>query len=113
MRAMVFDHYGEPGVMELREVPVPEAQDGEVLIRVGYAVSIIRFENALGAEYDAYVARTWRLLPQNLLISRRARRAGASFAYCISEARPKSRSSNAPRDGDDASRTAREPAFCW
>jgi NADPH2:quinone reductase len=37
MRAMVFDHYGEPDVMELREVPVPEPQDGEVLIRVGYA----------------------------------------------------------------------------
>jgi NADPH2:quinone reductase len=37
MRAMVFDHYGEPDVMSLREVPVPEPQDGEVLIRVGYA----------------------------------------------------------------------------
>lgn len=37
MRAMVFDHYGEPDVMSLRDVPVPEPQDGEVLIRVGYA----------------------------------------------------------------------------
>jgi NADPH:quinone reductase len=37
MRAMVFDRYGEPDVMGLREVPVPEPQDGEVLIRVGYA----------------------------------------------------------------------------
>jgi NADPH2:quinone reductase len=37
MRAMAFDHYGEPDVMSLREVPVPEPQDGEVLIRVGYA----------------------------------------------------------------------------
>ena len=37
MRAMVFDHYGEPNVMSLRDVPVPEPQDGEVLIRVGYA----------------------------------------------------------------------------
>ena len=37
MRAMVFDHYGEPDVMSLRETPVPEPQDGEVLIRVGYA----------------------------------------------------------------------------
>jgi hypothetical protein len=35
MRAMVFDRYGEPDVMGLREVPVPEPQDGEVLIRVG------------------------------------------------------------------------------
>jgi NADPH2:quinone reductase len=37
MRAMVFDHYGEPDIMSLRDVPVPEPQDGEVLIRVGYA----------------------------------------------------------------------------
>ncbi|MGA8621133.1 MAG: NADP-dependent oxidoreductase [Candidatus Sulfotelmatobacter sp.] len=37
MRAIVFDSYGEPDVMSLREAPVPEPQDGEVLIRVGYA----------------------------------------------------------------------------
>src|ERR1700736_1583674 len=37
MRAMVFDHYGEQDVMSLRDVPIPEPQDGEVLIRVGYA----------------------------------------------------------------------------
>ena len=37
MRAIVFDRYGEPEVMHLRDVPVPEPQDGEVLIRVGYA----------------------------------------------------------------------------
>jgi NADPH:quinone reductase-like Zn-dependent oxidoreductase len=37
MRAIVFDRYGEPDVMSLREVPVPEPQAGEVLIRVGCA----------------------------------------------------------------------------
>jgi len=37
MRAMVFESYGEPEVMRLRDVPVPEPQDNEVLIRVGYA----------------------------------------------------------------------------
>jgi NADPH:quinone reductase len=37
MRAMVFDSYGEPDVMRLRVVPVPEPQEDEVLIRVGYA----------------------------------------------------------------------------
>jgi NADPH:quinone reductase-like Zn-dependent oxidoreductase len=37
MRATVFDRYGDPDVMNLREVPVPEVQEGEVLIRVGYA----------------------------------------------------------------------------
>jgi NADPH:quinone reductase-like Zn-dependent oxidoreductase len=34
---MVFDRYGEPDVLHLRDVPVPQPQDGEVLIRVGYA----------------------------------------------------------------------------
>jgi NADPH:quinone reductase-like Zn-dependent oxidoreductase len=29
MRAMVFDRYGEPDVMRLRDVPVPEPQAGE------------------------------------------------------------------------------------
>jgi NADPH:quinone reductase len=37
MRAMVFDRYGEPDVMRLTDLPVPEPQDGEVLIRVAYA----------------------------------------------------------------------------
>jgi NADPH:quinone reductase-like Zn-dependent oxidoreductase len=27
MRAIVFDHYGDPDVMSLTEVPVPEPQD--------------------------------------------------------------------------------------
>jgi NADPH2:quinone reductase len=35
VRAMVFENYGEPEVMRLRDVPVPEPQDSEVLIRVG------------------------------------------------------------------------------
>ncbi|HEY2403656.1 MAG TPA: NADP-dependent oxidoreductase [Steroidobacteraceae bacterium] len=37
MRAMVFDRYGEPDVMRLRDVPIPEPQTGEVLIRVSHA----------------------------------------------------------------------------
>ena len=37
MRAIVFDSYGDPDVMRLRNEPVPEPQEGEVLIRVGYA----------------------------------------------------------------------------
>ena len=37
MRAIVFDHHGGPDVMSLRDVPIPEPQDGEVLIRVRYA----------------------------------------------------------------------------
>ncbi len=34
---MVFENYGEPEVMRLTDVPVPEPQDREVLIHVGYA----------------------------------------------------------------------------
>ena len=37
MRAIVFDHYGNPDVLSLRDVPIPEPQDGEVLVRVAYA----------------------------------------------------------------------------
>ena len=37
MRAMVFDHYGEPDVMHSKDVPIPDPQDGEVLIRVAYS----------------------------------------------------------------------------
>jgi NADPH:quinone reductase-like Zn-dependent oxidoreductase len=33
MRAIVFDRYGDPDVMRLRKVSVPEPQEGEVLIR--------------------------------------------------------------------------------
>jgi len=35
MRAIVFDRHGEPDVMSLSDVPVPQPGDGEVLIRVG------------------------------------------------------------------------------
>ncbi len=40
MRAMVFDRCGGPDVLCLRNVPVPEPQDGEVLIRSAMRVSI-------------------------------------------------------------------------
>jgi threonine dehydrogenase-like Zn-dependent dehydrogenase len=34
MRAIVRDRYGSADVLEVREVPVPDAGDGEVLVRV-------------------------------------------------------------------------------
>jgi NADPH2:quinone reductase len=34
---MVFDRFGGPDVMSLRDVPVPEPQNGEMLIRVSYS----------------------------------------------------------------------------
>jgi len=52
MRAIVFDRYGEPDVMSSREVPVPEAQAGEVLIRSAMRVSIHLTRK-----------RAWRTLP--------------------------------------------------
>jgi hypothetical protein len=48
MRAMVFDRHGELDVLHLKDVPVPEPQDGEVLIRVGYSRQSSRLENSLG-----------------------------------------------------------------
>lgn len=37
MRAKVFERYGEPAVMRLTDAPLPEPQESEVLIRVGYS----------------------------------------------------------------------------
>src|SRR5262245_40005741 len=37
MRAMIFDQYGNPDVMRLKDAPIPEPHDDEVLIRVGCA----------------------------------------------------------------------------
>ncbi|MFA5608253.1 MAG: hypothetical protein WDA07_13930 [Leucobacter sp.] len=34
MRAVIVDHPGEPEVLELREVPIPVPERGQVLIRV-------------------------------------------------------------------------------
>jgi NADPH:quinone reductase-like Zn-dependent oxidoreductase len=31
MRAIGFDSYGDPDVMRLRDLPVPEPQEGEVV----------------------------------------------------------------------------------
>ena len=45
MRAMVFDRYGDPDVMRLRDVPIPEPQDGEILIRVAWRRILISAAN--------------------------------------------------------------------
>jgi NADPH:quinone reductase-like Zn-dependent oxidoreductase len=34
MKTIVFDRYGPPSVLHLKEIPTPEAADGEVLIRI-------------------------------------------------------------------------------
>ena len=59
MRAMVFDRYGEPDVMHLKDVPVPEPQDGEVLIpRRLFGCQSSRFENSARAPH-ARTIDTW------------------------------------------------------
>ena len=39
MKAVVYEKYGSPDVLELREVKTPTSKDDEVLIRI-HAVSI-------------------------------------------------------------------------
>jgi hypothetical protein len=34
MRAIVFDRYGEPDVLRLRDVPVPQLQDGTPYLKL-------------------------------------------------------------------------------
>jgi hypothetical protein len=62
MRAIVFDRYGEPDVMAMGEVPVPEPRDSEVLIRVAMRVSIHPTRkhaparaHARATEYEAWI----------------------------------------------------------
>ena len=68
MRAMVFDRYGEPDVISLREAPVPEPQDGEVLVRgvnpsdsnarAGYRLRGVDFPFVTGMDAAGVVERT-------------------------------------------------------
>jgi NADPH:quinone reductase-like Zn-dependent oxidoreductase len=46
MKAVVFREYGEPGVLQLENVPVPEVQPGQVLIKI-LAAGINRLEHYL------------------------------------------------------------------
>lgn len=36
MRALLFNRYGAPDVLELAELPTPEAKEGEVLVRLQF-----------------------------------------------------------------------------
>jgi NADPH:quinone reductase-like Zn-dependent oxidoreductase len=68
MRAMVFDRYGDPDVMSLRDVPVPEPQDGEVLIRVAYAgvnPSDTKNRSAVGENLAANLEMLWFPTPRS------------------------------------------------
>ena len=52
MRAVVLDHPGEPEVLEVREVPRPVAQPGQVLLRVeafGLNRSELHFRRGMGS----------------------------------------------------------------
>lgn len=57
MRAVRYDRYGPPEVLEVREVPVPEPGEGEVLVRV--AASGVNPKDAVvrGGEFTVFSGR--------------------------------------------------------
>ncbi len=54
MRAIVYERYGPPDVLELRDVPAPEVKDDEVLVRV-HAASVNRSDWERLTARPAYV----------------------------------------------------------
>ncbi|MES2126451.1 MAG: NAD(P)-dependent alcohol dehydrogenase [Pseudomonadota bacterium] len=61
MKAVVFHHYGSPGVLTLADVPTPTPGEGEVLLRV-MAASINPMDQAclLGQPYAFRMKLGWR-----------------------------------------------------
>ncbi len=74
MKAIVYDHYGEPEVLQLREIPEPKIRDRECLVKVA-AVSVNpadwkmlagkwsfatghRFPRPIGIDFSGTVERT-------------------------------------------------------
>ncbi|NIM92221.1 MAG: zinc-binding dehydrogenase [Anaerolineales bacterium] len=56
MKAMVYDHYGSPDVLELREIEKPTPKDDEVLIKVHAAsVNAIEYRFLLGTPFLARI----------------------------------------------------------
>lgn len=62
MRAMVYDRYGEPDeVLEMRQVPVPEVGDDEVLVKVhGVAINPLDWHLHRGKPYFARLSQGLR-----------------------------------------------------
>lgn len=57
MKALVYERYGGPELLEVREVPMPEPGAGEVLVRVrAAAVNRSDWENLVGSPFYARLA---------------------------------------------------------
>ena len=70
MQAVVYEKYGSPDVLELKEVDKPTCRDDEVLVKV-YATSINAWdwERGLGSNFGQlsllYKQTTDRTIPRN------------------------------------------------
>jgi len=60
MKAIVYERYGEPDVLTLREIPVPVPRDNQVLVRV-FAASINSWDWDM-IRGEPWIVRMWGLL---------------------------------------------------
>jgi NADPH:quinone reductase-like Zn-dependent oxidoreductase len=100
MRAMVISEFGEPEVLRLTDVPTPEPQAGEALVRVGasfvartrdvavrsgrqpFFSRLITLPHILGGEHAGTVAAVGPQVPPELLGSRVAVSAPINCGTC-------------------------------
>jgi NADPH:quinone reductase-like Zn-dependent oxidoreductase len=69
MKAMVYDNYGSPDVLELREIEKPTPNDDEVLIKVHAAsVNAIEFRFLLGTPFLARILAGGLLKPKRKVL---------------------------------------------
>jgi NADPH:quinone reductase-like Zn-dependent oxidoreductase len=69
MKAMVYDNYGSPDVLELREIEKPSPKDDEVLIKVHAAsVNAIEYRFLLGTPFLARIVAGGLLKPKRKVL---------------------------------------------
>ena len=84
MKAMVYDNYGSPDVLELREIEKPSPKEDEVLIKVHAAsVNAIEYRFLLGTPFLARIVAGGLLKPKRKVlgvdIAGRVEAVGANF----------------------------------